>query len=226
MLSTSLLQVASMSRPWVLLQRLQLDEPAIRLAVAATGMSLITSHDGYVSTVRETGKERDFSRQTGFFDYHTDGLYLAQPPEAVLLHCVSTGASANPTVLADTVDAISRLPNADLRVLRQLDLVYIASTGERHSRPLIEDSSGRMTASLASRGYVAQSPRVSSPPTMREIAAAMSALFVALESAVILEHEWAVGDVLVFDNHRLVHARRGLPGDVERVLLRAWIANA
>ena len=59
----------------------------------------------------------DHSNRTTFFDWHSDGLYLAKPPRFALLHCLNPGNGQANTELANTNQVLTKLSPSSLRTL-------------------------------------------------------------------------------------------------------------
>lgn len=192
------------------------------------GLHVVEGSEGAVSQVRETGAAADFSAHTGYFDFHTDGLYLGCVPDLVMLHCVSEGAGDSPTIFSDSRIALRQLREEARSVLERLTLGYVGKEGKVTERPLIQPHprTGESIIHLGARSFVRQSPEfgVEDAPSLREIADALQELFVALEAAVVRTHSWAAGDTILFDNHAFVHQRRAVRRDWKRSLLRMWLS--
>jgi len=208
-------------RSWVI----DLDVPLLLTLLSSTPFLLIATSDGPVSTVAETDQAADFSRQTGTFDFHTDGLYLNRLPDFVALHCVHPGVRGTVTGVSDTVLALQRINPMHLQVLKELELVYVGRDGTHTSRPLVRHHprSGDIVLNLGARAFIRpRSPFV----TLRQQAAALNVLFRELDDAVVLRHRWTSGTLLFFDNNRYVHQRLAVATDHQRTLLRFWLSLA
>lgn len=191
-------------------------------------LSIRPSHEGLFSPVDTYGAAGDFSRTPQDFDFHTDGLYEAELPQWVLLHCRNPGTATAVTVLADSEAAFANLPVRDQHIARMLETVYIGRHGDRFARPLVRTTGGGVsTIQMVSRGFLRPTdlqPDRGDHLTVRDIAEFTGTLFAALEAAIVATHDWSVDDVLVFDNHRFPHARRSVSGRVDpgRRLDRLW----
>src|ERR1039458_1310701 len=101
------------------------DRDGLLAVLQASSLDVIPSADGDISIVQESGDPTDYSRQSGYFDLHKDGLYYESPPHFVLLYCEHAGRGDSPTLVVDTrpvVAEIDRRP--ELQVLKELELVY------------------------------------------------------------------------------------------------------
>ncbi|CAN0090514.1 unnamed protein product, partial [Phaeothamnion confervicola] len=70
---------------------------------------IVYSHDGPFSTVRHGSDPLDQSARTEHFDFHTDGLYLNEPPHYCALHCINAGKHSASTVFVDSREVLASL---------------------------------------------------------------------------------------------------------------------
>jgi alpha-ketoglutarate-dependent taurine dioxygenase len=206
------------------------DRDDLLAALRASNLNIIPSSDGEISIVQESGDPTDYSRQSGYFDLHKDGLYYQAPPHFVLLYCEDAGRGDSPTVIVDTrpvVEEIDRRP--ELQVLKDVELVYQGKRADEHSHPLVEQHPlcDWRILNLGARAYLrpARVPRQGGIiPSLREIMTAMVEVFRLLDEAIVLRHFWKKGDLLLMDNHAFLHGREAEKLDYERKLFRAWFS--
>jgi alpha-ketoglutarate-dependent taurine dioxygenase len=160
----------------------------------------------------------DCSDRTDYFDWHSDGLYHAEPPRFVLLHCIDAGAGQINTDLAATNDVVASFSTRNLRTLCKLRSHYIGHGGI-FGHPILADA-GML---LASRGYISPLLDLSleDQPTIREIAKALSELCRSLDEHAV-PYEWKAGTTLVFNQYRYMHRRNSAFVDRDRKLIRMW----
>lgn len=151
---------------------------------------------------------------------HTDGLFLSDTPSIVALHAVQVPESGGETVLADAGHALDNLPTPVRDRLAGME-VEIAAGGFTATKRLIGDGPfGPVLMFL--------DPCISSAITVRCDGLPLDTVLLdAIRSAcraarTVLVHRWRVGDLLVFDNRRFLHARKSFLG--ERQLRRVLIA--
>jgi alpha-ketoglutarate-dependent taurine dioxygenase len=202
----------------------------LRSTLKAAEVTIIPSNDGDIATVYESGRSRDHSHQTGHFDLHKDGLYRRLLPQFVLLYCNAPGRGDTPTIISDTrpvAQAIEKRP--ELRILKDVDLVYRSRSGREHTRPFIESHPlyRWRVMNLGARAYLR--PRLNShltkeAPTLREITTAMAEVYKLFDKTVELKHFWQAGDFLLIDNNCFVHGREAKCTDRGRTLFRVWIS--
>lgn len=90
-----------------------------------SGQKIVPSTDGLISIVSDTGSIDDYSQQSGFFDFHTDGLYLPAIPRLVFLYCMDPGNGSTPTAISDGAAAVDHLRgSSSFEILKLLELIY------------------------------------------------------------------------------------------------------
>jgi alpha-ketoglutarate-dependent taurine dioxygenase len=207
------------------------------LSVSNVLMS-IESSDGAVSHVRDNpaAGTADNSASSRYFFLHTDGKYLQEVPEMVVLHCVDPGTSEIPTVFVDTKDIMDVLQKTDrLDEARGYEFIFRNKGGINFVRPLIEinpvNSESVMNIAVGSPQCHLR-PQDDSDRTQREADEFYDLLEAIVEEDVpIASHTWRRNDAVVFDNSRLIHGR-GLAehksleiSDVQRHLHRIWLSR-
>ena len=138
---------------------------------------------------------------TGAFPFHTDGAYMTEPPEFVLLE--ATGApSSVPTTLIRLASVQSEVSSEDLA----LGLFRVQEHGGRASyRPALETGQLRFDAECMA----------AADPRSRRVAAAVRKL------APDHEHLWdKMETTLVIHNHTVLHARGTATSEPDRELQR------
>jgi alpha-ketoglutarate-dependent taurine dioxygenase len=198
----------------------------------------IASSDGIVSHVRENplASTADNSGTSRYFSLHTDGKYLPEVPEMVVLHCVNPGTSEIPTVFVDTKDIIDTLQDIDrLDEAKEYDLIFRNKDGLDFIRPLLEinPKNGEPVMNIAIASPQCHLRPLADSGRTQADADKFYALLekIAEEDISTLPHTWRKNDAVVFDNLRLVHGR-GLPehkmleiSDFQRHLHRIWLSR-
>jgi alpha-ketoglutarate-dependent taurine dioxygenase len=195
------------------------------------GFTPIASSDGLVSTVREAYDPVDFNKQSGNFDFHTDGLYYTAVPEFVLLYCISPGNGMTRTAFADTRPvARAILENRDLSFLQHTEIVWVGKDAVDYAQPLLHPHprTGEPVLHATGRGFVR--PRVTTDqiahtPSLREFITMQERLLGLLDQNICERHEWRRHEALLFDNCTFIHARESLGDNPDRELLRIWFSR-
>jgi alpha-ketoglutarate-dependent taurine dioxygenase len=194
-------------------------------AIRGSDLKLRTCSDGDHSVVQDRQSEIDYSQRGGFFDLHQDGMGHTQIPDLGILFCVDAGAGINPTVFCDTTEIVDGLAvqhqgRAD-ELLSALEFVYLDKSGQETFHPLLAAHSvtGRPILNLGSRGYVRQQVAPNTP-SIRDISFILSGIFALSDDATFYRHWWRNGDLVLWDNRRLLHGRAGQQKDQSRKLVR------
>jgi alpha-ketoglutarate-dependent taurine dioxygenase len=142
------------------------------------------------------------------FGCHTDESYLADPAEAVVLHCVRQARVGGDTVLADAHDLVRALKTSDAETLQQEAFPH------RSGRAAILSGSNENPA-IRYNPYEF-SCGVLSPRQRRAIMALEEAI-----GACAIVVRLGPGDCLVLDNRRILHGRTSFDPSDNRLFLRA-----
>jgi alpha-ketoglutarate-dependent taurine dioxygenase len=200
-----------------------LTESELLSALRASTLGLTESSDGNYSIVRDQESHLDFSQKGGFFDLHQDGLGHHNVPDVGILFCVNPGKGTNPTIFCDTLEIIRRLTEDEhtLETMNGLQFVYIDKSGREQIHPFLamHDLTGEPFLYLGSRGYLRQRS-VDQAPSIRDISNLLNRIFELADNATFLEHYWQKGNLIIWDNHRLLHGRGCQTRDRDRRLIR------
>lgn len=152
-----------------------------------------------------------YSRTNSTGGHHTDGTLLPQPPELVLLNCVSSAASGGATIVIDSHlirEAVAAGGDELLSALRKTHPFSAAPGVPGPSRPiLIEDEDGfrfNYLRRYIELGYADEGMQV--PAALVEAMDRIDTFTSEEENQIpfLLQR----GEALVFDNTRFVHGRR------------------
>lgn len=150
---------------------------------------------------------------TGRFPFHTDAAHWERPARYLLLYCVSPGDGMRPTFLQDS--------GAWQLKGDEKDLACRALWAVGHRRAWLSHVAMRAGDRLSVRYDM---------DCMRPMTAESRELKAILESRIHATAQeridWQAGDLLVIDNHRMVHARGdALRPDANRVLKRILLGE-
>jgi taurine dioxygenase len=173
--------------------------------------------------------------------YHCDYAFTAHPMLGLSLYAIELARGAAPTRFANNVRALTTLP-ADIRAqLSQLDVVHMIDSvsGRDNVRTRLDDVGGTTAPGDVyprfSRPAVWEHPVTGAPLlfvleqqashfdgwSCRDSDELLDAAFAHLyDDANVYEHDWQVGDLIVWDNLALQHGRRANPNTVRRSLRR------
>ncbi len=187
------------------------------------GTRAVLERFGYIrSTI--FGALWEFSSDGGYDDTastpleitpHTDGTYSHDAPGLLGLHCHVYEASGGENVFVDAHAVAERLEPEHLDVLTTVEIPgqYIGDGVHLMARrPVLRYERDRLVQ--VSYNHHDRAPFLLPEPTMSEVYAALHA-FDALANNPELQFEFAMrpGDMVVFDNWRVLHGRRAFQGE-------------
>jgi taurine dioxygenase len=187
---------------------------------------------GYVSNVREDGIVRE-----GNLPFHSDFAFTEVPTGAICLHALQVPEGGAPTIFADAVRAATVLPKSlrarlvGRRVTNAYDLTAsdeapmrqqaISPHAPRYDHPVL----GRHPATGAEvvMANDQHSLAIVGLPQSESDALLADLFAVLYDGANLYEHQWRVGDLLLWDNVALQHGRRDFPRQEARTLQRVTL---
>ena len=189
---------------------------------------------GYVSNVIEGAVVPE-----GGLSFHSDFAFTPDPLEGISLHAIAVPASGAPTRFADAVRVVDRL-SADLRArlerARILNVFDFGAPADGRMRvadlapgspSCVHDAIGRHRITgepVVLAGEMHTDCVLGMGPDESE--ALLDELFAHLYAPDnVYEHEWAVGDLVIWDNLALQHGRPAFPDDEERTLQRVVLGT-
>ena len=216
------------------------DDPEAQVAIATTlGPPLIENDSGaayqFVSNTREGGILGDEG-----FAFHSDHAFMEDPIEILSLYGLEIPAEGTQTRFVNSVLAADALP-AELRMTASTYHArhIIDPSGETDvipvRRPRLSDDLPHAYHPILHEGSRANRPAlyVSQQQTdvVRELddgpgRALIEALFVHLYDArFTYVHDWRAGDLVLWDNRALQHARDAIPEGLSRTLRRVSVGG-
>jgi taurine dioxygenase len=191
-----------------------------------------------VTNLKENG-EFVGSLPEGEIEFHSDGIYIETPSAGTMLHAVAIPSRGGQTAFANMYKAYETLPD-DLKA-------KLAGLKARHAFTYNSQKQDENDRKKSAEDIVSYDHPVfrTHPATGRkalyvnrlmterivglsddESCDILAKLYAHIETpAFIYEHEWQVGDVLLWDNRCLVHARRDFPAQELRLMRRLTIAG-
>jgi taurine dioxygenase len=191
---------------------------------------VIRSGDGltYISNVRPDGQLGDNE-----LAFHSDLAYAEYPYQGLSLHAVDVVDDATGTRFVSSMEAYQRLPGDLKQRIRDLHVQHVSSSKNMAGRPakMVYESEHPQFV----RPLVINHPDTGEPilyvtrgQTVRvlelsdqESDALLDELFGYLYAGDnTFEHRWRVGDIVLWDNYALQHARSSIKGHGNRTLQR------
>jgi len=186
---------------------------------------------GKVNDLRVKESSPNYLFTTHAVPFHWDGAFVGRVPSTIFFHCDQAPADGGggETLFADTVRILAHAPAERRALWEKVRITYVTEKKVHYG--------GRFTAPM-----IARHPRTGEPtlryaepvedlnPVSLEIdsvpdrAAFLEDLRKRLyDPEVCLAHAWKAGDVVVADNHALLHGRREFRDPSSRRLRRVNI---
>lgn len=184
----------------------------------------------YISNTRPTGVARE-----GSLLFHQDHCYLPRPLPAICLYAEAVARTGGETLFANAVAACRLLPD-DLRAeIADLRAVHVYDYASDYGNQRFRLATAGPDAPHASHPVVWAHPDTRRP--ILYVNELMTDSIVGMDPAesdrlletlfgyctrpeVVYRHRWRVGDVLIWDNRSLQHARTDFPAGERRSLRR------
>jgi taurine dioxygenase len=195
----------------------------------------------YLMLVTNIKKDGKFvgSLPEGEIEFHSDGIYIEVPSKATMLYAVAIPSTGGDTAFANMYKAYETLPDDLKRLLAGKKALHAFTY---NSQKADENDTKKSAEDVASYAH----PIFRTHPDTGRKALYVNRLMTqeivgmpAEESRRILnflydhierpefvyEHKWRIGDVLLWDNRCLAHARRDFPVEELRLMRRLTIAG-
>jgi alpha-ketoglutarate-dependent taurine dioxygenase len=148
----------------------------------------------------------------GTFPVHTEAAYFRKPPRYFLLYCVEPGSGGRPTLLLDALTLSSRLPDA------RRPGTWVVKAGRR---PFLCDVFWRKAPNQFGIRYDRECIFPRGPAALAEEQTIQD----FITSSTLATLGWESGQLLIIDNHRVLHGRGSSNKDdrdrwLKRVLVR------
>ena len=173
----------------------------------------------------------------GEIEFHSDGIYVETPLKATMLYALNIPSTGGQTAFANMYKAYETLPDELKAKLEGMKALHAFTYNSQKADENEKKKSAEQTASHAHPIFRTH------PDTGRkalyvnrlmtqeivglpadESRRILSLLYDHIERPeFVYEHEWRVGDVLLWDNRCLVHARRDFPARELRLMRRLTI---
>ena len=189
-----------------------------------------------VSNVRIDGKPLGLPHD-GEMWFHSDMCYVARPHTATLLYAVDLPSTGGNTLFANMYAAYDNLADATRRRLESKKALHIhdykrtarpsadvdLETVANHAHPVFVTHPGTGRRAL----YVNRlmTARIEGVPE-KESDELLEELFAVSEDpSIVYEHVWQPGDLVMWDNRCVNHARTDYPANERRLLRRTTIVG-
>ena len=195
-------------------------EPLIE-AFAAAGLALIGTHFGRVEDLRTDNTTNQNTDQLGYtdagIDLHTDQPFLDRPPRYQLLQCIRAADEGGENYLVDALAAARYLESIDAPAFGLVSTVPVRF--HRKQRAFERVVVSPILTMNGPEGFQVRSSYFTLAPFDRPFAE-MEAWFRAYQrfAGVVRDrrHQYRFtlepGDFVIYDNHRMLHARTAFSG--------------
>ncbi len=195
------------------------DSEALIDGFEAEGLVVIPTHFGRIEDLRTDNTTNLNTDQLGYtdaaVDLHTDQPFIEQPPRFQLLHCLRPAARGGENAVADGIQAARILRSCDAPAFELLTTVPVRFDRQQQGfqslqvRPIVTLRDGEPNQVRAS--YFTYGPHRIPFDTLEAWYRAY-ARWVALLEQHAVRFRLETGDFLLYDNHRMLHARTGFEG--------------
>ena len=197
------------------------DTEALITAFAAAGLTVIGTHFGRIEDLRTDNTTNQNTDQLGYTDSaieaHTDQPFLPQPPRYQLLHCMQAAADGGDNYVVDGLMAARYLAAVDAEAFRTLRRVKVHF--HRRQRAFESLVIAPILSLSEDGGFLIRYSYFTMAPQKLPFAE-MDGWFRAYRrfAAIVREpaHRYKLrllpGDFLLYDNHRMLHARTAFTG--------------
>jgi taurine dioxygenase len=168
--------------------------------------------------------------------FHHDTSYYPQPHRATFLYSMKLTSSGGQTCFSNMYKAYDNIPRAlreriegrnvlqvhDYKRRERIDLTSVALEKILHqAQPIVitHPATGRKAL------YISRlmSARIEGLPHAESEAALEQLFDISEDPSIVYEHDWRLGDLVVWDNWCSIHARKDFPRDQPRLMRRCTI---
>lgn len=205
--------------------------------VKARLVSPLTGRDDImvISNIREDGKPVG-QLPDGEMAFHIDQIYKPNPCKGAALHAVEIPKAGGDTMFTNNVRAYEQLPDATKKRLEGLKATHSFQYGEtlkenrvdtperpHYTHPLVRRIPENGKRALAVCRLMTD--RIEGVPDDESRALIEDLCDRIEDSGNIYSHEWRVGDILIWDNRCVSHARTDFPTTERRLMKRVTIGD-
>ena len=185
---------------------------------------------GAVNELQVKSDAKNYIYTPSAVPFHWDGAFVGRIPHYIFFHCVTAPPpeAGGETTFSDAVAALNRVSPDERRLWDELRITYttqkVVHYGGSFTSPLVGVHPAKGEPVLRFAEPVVDLNPVSLSCESLD-AAQLDALVARLQHLLydprlLYEHRWRDGDVVIADNHALLHGRRAFRADAPRRLRR------
>lgn len=192
-----------------------------------------------ITNIREDGKFIG-SLAEGDIEFHSDGIYIEKPLAATMLYCLIPTEHGGETAFVNMYSAYESLPAKIKSRIKGMKALHAFTYNSRQENdntarksnpddvasfvhPVVRTHPVTGRQALYVNRLMTQEIIGVEAAESREI---LDILYAHIENpAIMYEHKWTKGDVLLWDNRCLTHARRDFPPNETRLMKRLTISG-
>jgi len=188
---------------------------------------------GAVNTLQSSPDAKNYLYTNREVPFHWDGAFVGQIPRFIIFHCDAAPyqGSGGETIFTDTTRMLRYAPSEMRERWRAITITYttekIAHYGGTFTSPMIElDASGQFEVIRYAEPVADLNPVELQIDGIAdgERATFLQDMHTRLnDKEVCYVHQWQDGDLVIADNHTLLHGRRTFDADTWRLIRRVNI---
>ena len=205
--------------------------PSIKSEISGKGYTIIRypaskNREGILASLGEviqTTEIRENPQSTRLLassqpmDYHTDH----HAASFIAWHCKSQSATGGESLLIDTQQILSGLSESILSLLREINVkTHKVFYDDKPSLPLLSNTEDEHVFAIYYASWL-----TSSTASIKHYKA-LKKFQEELKQAKPIEILLSEGEILIIDNHRILHGRAGFPANSNRWLTRYWLKQS
>jgi alpha-ketoglutarate-dependent taurine dioxygenase len=190
---------------------------------------------GHVLELQIHPEPKNYLFTEGNVPYHWDGAFAEVVPRFQVFQCLETDGDGGETTFCDTIDLLKAASVDEVSRWRQINISYQTEKQAHYG--------GEIKRPLVSPHPVTGEPTIRFAEPLNEQSVKLNPLYVQIEGysataqqdflasfiprlyqpPFYYEHRWQRGDLLITDNHALLHGRTPLSRNVKRRLQRVHV---
>jgi alpha-ketoglutarate-dependent taurine dioxygenase len=190
---------------------------------------------GYVLDLRIHSEPKNYLFTEGNVPYHWDGAFAKVVPRFQVFQCLEASGEGGETTFCDTTALLAQAAPEDVKLWSGISISYQTDKKAHYG--------GSIKQALIGSHPITGAPTIRFAEPLNEESIKLNPLFVEIEGYTSTEqeeflasfiprlykapfyheHRWQKGDLLVTDNHALLHGRTSINKNIDRHLQRIHV---